>query len=188
MAEDDEILDDEEEEGEYNIPAIIIAVVIALLLIGAGVWYFYLREPPSEEKEKDKVAWEAPEGGFQEEDISDFFPQMVINPLDSGGRYFLILKLNISLNDMNQVKYEIFRKPWRLAQAQNTIFDICSSYRVEELRTPNVREEIRQRIKESLNDMLGWSEEQAVEEAAKTGEEMRPSPIEDIYFEEYILQ
>ena len=188
MAEDDEILDDEEEEGEYNIPAIIIAVVIALVLIGSGVWYFFLRESPSEEDEQDKVVWEAPAEGFQEEDISDFFPQMLINPLDSRGRYFLILKLNISLNDMDKVKYEIFRKPWRLAQAQNTIYDICSGYRIEELRTPKVREEIRLRIKEGLNEMLGWFEEQAKEEAAKTGEEMTPPPIADIYFEEYILQ
>jgi len=183
---DDEGLLDEEEEGEYNIPAIIATVVVLLALIGGAVWYFVIREPPDEESQAERPEWVRPEN-LEEEQISDILPQMVINPLDGRGRYYLIVRINIAINDNELARNEIIKKPWRLAQVKNLIYDICSAYRVDELRTPNIKEQIRGRILEDINDILGWTKEEAKAEADRTGLEMEPPPIKDIYFEEYLV-
>ena len=108
MADDEEMLDDDiEEESEYNIPAIIIAVVLILALIGTGVWYFLIREPPAQEEEVvERPVWEPPED-LQPEEISDILGEMVIDPRDGGGRYHLVVEINISLNDKRAAATEI---------------------------------------------------------------------------------
>ena len=95
MADDEELLDDDEEEGELNWVAIIIAAVLALALIGGLIWYFVLREEPVEgEKEPDYIS---PESLVEEEIYLDM-PELFINPIDSRGRFFLILKFDIAFN------------------------------------------------------------------------------------------
>ena len=176
---DDELLDEDEDE-ELNIVAIAIAALVVLALIGGGVWFFFLRETPESEKAK-LPPWEAPET-LTEEAVSDILPKMIINPVDSGGRYFLIVKINVAMNDPALVREEVLGKLWRLQEIKNTINDIFSVYTMQELRTPKIKEEARQRIKEALNDMMGWTEGAAADE-----EENLP-PIKAIYFEEYVLQ
>ncbi len=175
---DDELLDEEEDE-ELNIPAIIIAVVLLLVIIGGLVWFFFIREVPVEESALP--TWEPPEN-VSADNIYDLFPQLLINPVDSRGRFFLILKINILFQDAD-ILVELLDKPWILPKAQNIVIDIFSIYTKDELRTPKFKEEARQEILSEFNALLGWTEG-----AAALVEEPVPPPIKDIYFERYILQ
>ena len=181
MAEDEEELLDEE-EGELNYAAIIIAAVLALALIGGAVWFFFLRETP-EVKVVELPKWEPP-AELAEEVVREDLPELIINPYDSQGRYFLIVKVAVAVNDRAIVRKEVINKPWRFAQIQNIIIDIFSGYTVEELRTPKVREETRQLIKDEFNTIVGWSEPP---EGFPEGMEI-PPPVKEIYFSKYVLQ
>ena len=180
--EDEEILDDDEDE-ELNVVAIAIAALVLLALVGGIVWYFFLREVPEEEiTEAGIPGWEAPDD-FQEVAVEDFLPTMIINPSDSGGRYFLIVKIDVALNDRDLVRQEVLNKPWRVPQVKNLIIDVFSVYSREELRTPKVVEEARQEILDQLNAMLGWTKPEMEIEGVEN-----KAPIETIYFTEYVIQ
>ena len=131
---DDDILDDEEDD-ELNWVAIIVAAVVVLILVGGAIWYFLLREPPAEEDKVELPKWERPVD-LVAETINDFLNPMIINPADSRGRHFLIVKLDFALNDVEVVGSWVYGESWRLAQVKNTIIDVFSSYTVEELKMP----------------------------------------------------
>ena len=180
MADDEELLD-EDEDGELNIAAIVIAAVLILALIGGGVWFFALREPPEESAEAQLPGWEPPPD-VEKELVIDLLPQLIINPRDSRGRYWLVVKVDFAVNN-SDARDAVIGEPWRIPQAKNIIIDIFSDYTLDELRTPRIREEARQQIKEELNALLGW-EGGFVEE---DGEEILP-PIKEVYFVEYMMQ
>ena len=117
MADDEEILDDEGEEDELNWMVIIIAAVITLVLIGGLIWWFLIREKPEGPVEPDYVV---PDSLFVEEVYLDM-PELFINPLDSRGRFFLILKFDIAYNNKDKVFDEMLLKPWNWAKAKNMI-------------------------------------------------------------------
>ena len=177
--DDEEILDEEEEE--YNITAIVIAAVLILALVGGGAWYLFLREPPpeAEQLQAQLPVWEPPET-VEEDRVFENFPRMIINPADSKGRYYLVIKIDIAYN--TNFMGEVLSKPWLLPKAQNLMIDIFSSYTIEQLRNPKIKEEARLLVKEDFNILLGWKENAAV-----TGDENLP-PIKEIYLIEYILQ
>ena len=149
MAED-ELLEEEEDE-ELNIPAILIAVVLLLAIIGGVVWFFFIREVPVDKTKL--LPWEPPEN-VAEEKIYDLFPQLIINPVDSRGRFFLILKINILFQDID-ILPELLDKPWILPKAQNIVIDIFSTYTMGELRMPKFKEEARQEIKSECQ-RIAW--------------------------------
>lgn len=183
---DDEILDEEEDE-EYNIVAIIIAVVLLLAIIGGVVWYFFLRTPPEEETnpELQLPQWEEPLETKTDE-VFTLLPKMIINPADSNGRYYLILKVDVSWN--NGMPSDLMDKVWLLPKAKNLIIDVFSSYTISELQTPRFKEEARLDLKYELNKMLGWEgEEPKPEEMAEMEPEDLP-PIREVYLVEFILQ
>ena len=184
LDQEDEILDEGEEE-EVNWMAVIIAAVVVLVLIGGGVWYFFIREVPEEDAKVELPKWVRPEN-LEEETVNELLEAMVINPSDSKGRYFLVVKLNFALNDVGLVIDEVYGKPWRLAEIKNIIVDVFNSYTVEELKMPKYKEEARQKIWEELNGLVGWvPSAQPVEEGY---EDPNPPPIKAIYFSQYILQ
>lgn len=177
--DDEELLDDEEEGGELNIPAIVIAVVLLLSLIGGGTWFFAFRESPQESPQARLPDWEPPENQ-EAEKIIDLLPQLIINPYDSQGRSWLLIKIDLAVNNSN-ARDKVLDKPWLLPQAQNIIIDIFSNYNTRELKMPNIKEEARKRIKRELNTLLGWQEELAAE-----NEDL--PPIKKVYFVKYMLQ
>ena len=178
----EEILDDDDEE-ELNVVAIAVAALVLLAVVGGVIWYFFLREVPKEDiTEAGIPGWEAPDD-FQEVAVEDFLPTMIINPSDSGGRYFLIVKVDVALNDRDLARQEILEKPWRTPQVKNLIIDVFSVYSREELRTPKVVEEARQEILDQMNAMLGWTEPEMQIEGVEN-----KAPIETIYFTEYVIQ
>ncbi len=186
MADNEELLD-EEDGGDYNIVAIVITMVVAIVLIGGGVWYFFFRTPSetTEEKTTQLPQWEAPETADKEL-VFDMLPAMVINPLDSNGRYYLQVKVDFTFNrDMNS---ELIGKPWLLPQAKNIIIDIFSDFTVEELQTSEFREEARNEIKTEFNRLLGWTEDKAAPQTeGETDPETLP-PIKEVYLVQFILQ
>ena len=179
--EEEEILDEEEDEG-LNFVAIIGAVVL-LLLIGFGAWYFFFSGGEEEEGTKiERPVWVPPEN-LAEEQVYDALPELIINPADSEGRYFLIVKIDVVYNNRQAIYEKMIGEPWRFPQIQNLIIDIFSSYTRKELQTPKFKEMIRQQITDELNALLGWEGP-----AAETGGEESLPPIEKIYFSQYILQ
>lgn len=182
--EEEEILDEGEGE-ELNFVAIAVAAVVILGLIGGAVWFFVLREPPPDKKKDELPKWEAPED-LGREYVTDLLPELVINPRDSNGRYFLIVKLDIALNDQAVLKKEVFGKKWRMAEVKNIVIDIFSEYTVDELRTPKFKDEARRRIVEQLNALAGWTQEDAL--VMDEDGEIKKPPVQDVYFMRYILQ
>lgn len=183
LDQEDEILEEGEAE-ELNWVAIIVAAVVVLAVIGGVLWFLFIREVPEGEKEAALPQWVPPEN-LAQENVNDFLPPMIINPADSRGRYFLVVKLDFALNDPDVVSEEVYGKPWRLAQLKNIIIDIFSSYTREELKMTRYKEETRQKLLEELNRMLGWVPSATpVEE----GPDPNPPPIEAIYFSQYVLQ
>ncbi len=182
MADDEEILDDEGEEDELNWIAIIVAAVLALALIGGLIWWFLIREEPVDDGTvvPDYVQ---PESIVEEEIYLDM-PELFINPLDSRGRFFLILKFDIAYNNRSLVFDEMILKPWNWAKAQNMMIDVYSEYTREELRTPKIKEETRQRLLDEFNTMLGWEYNAVLEELGQ----LEPPPIKALYYSKYILQ
>ena len=178
--EEEEILDGGEGGGP-SVAAILVAVVL-LGLIGAAVWYFFFREKKVE-TEMELPKWEAPQG-VAEEQVFEALPELIINPADSEGRYFLVVKINVVYNDRKAIYDKMAGKPWRLPQVQNLIIDIFSRYTVQELQTPKFKEEARKRITDELNALLGWT----AAAAAEGEEEKAPPPIERIDFSQYVLQ
>ncbi|MCZ6634671.1 MAG: flagellar basal body-associated FliL family protein [bacterium] len=177
MAIDEEEIIDEEDD-ELNIPAIILTAVLVLALIGGAVWYFFIREPPEEDEEKGLV-WETPTN-VQKEILFKMLPELVINPRDSRGRVYLIVKIDVVLNE--DIRSQFLNKLWILPEAQNAIIDIFNSYSLDELRTPKLKEEARLQIKEEFNIILGW-----------TGDPDTPAPdgslppVKNIYITKYIF-
>ena len=178
--EEEEILDEEEDEG-LNFVAILVAVVL-LALIGVGVWHFFFREGEEKATEVDRLTW-APPQDVAEEQVYDALPELIVNPADSEGRYFLIVKIDVVYNNRQAIYEKMIGEPWRFPQIQNLIIDIFSSYTRKELQTPKFKEMIRQQITDELNALLGWEGP-----AAETGGEESLPPIEKIYFSQYILQ
>ena len=122
---DDEILDEDEEE-ELNFVAIFVAAAIVLALIGGVVWYFFIREVPEEEKNQIPQ-WEAPED-LGKEYISDLLPEMIINPADSKGRHFIIVKIDVGVNDRDIIFEEVLSKKWRIPEIRNIIIHCIIIY------------------------------------------------------------
>ena len=150
--EDDELLDEDEDE-ELNWPAIIIAAVVVLGLIGGAIWYFFIREPPEEtEKEPEYV----PPEELVEENIYLDMPEMIISPRDGKGRFYLILKFDVAMNDPGRVRDEMLFKPWKYSQALNFVIDVYSDFTREELRAPKIKENARQSILDEWNRIIGW--------------------------------
>ena len=182
MAEDEELLDEDEEGDELNWPAIIIAAVVLLGLIGGTVWYFFIREVPVEEEEK-LPDYEAP-AELTEETVYIDMPEMLITPLDGRGRFYLILKFDIAMNDPSHVRNELIGKPWKWAQARNIILDVYGEYTREQLRTPKVKEQARQQVLDEINHMLGWAPDPELEAAGMPN----PTPIKALYYSTYVIQ
>ena len=182
MADDDEILDEDDSEEEYNIGAIIGAAVLVLALIGGAVWYFLIREVAPEDELAQLPNWEAPEG-LGDKYVTDLLPSMTINPRDSKGRYFLIVKIDVALSDQS-VLIDLFGShPWLIPQVQNIIIDEFSSYTMDELRTPKYKDMAKENIKAALNELAGWTGPDPLAE----GEDAKP-PVREVYFAKYILQ
>jgi flagellar basal body-associated protein FliL len=179
---DDEILDEGEDE-ELNFVAIFIAAAVLLALIGGVVWYFFIREAPVEEQNR-LPQWEAPED-LGAEYISDLLQEMIINPADSKGRYFLIVKIDVAVNDRDIIFDEVLSKKWRIPEIRNIIVDVISTYTMAELKTPEFKNEVREVIVEKLNELAGWTADMAA--SSDDGELILP-PVKDIYFSKYILQ
>ena len=182
MADEDEDLLDEEEDEELNWSAIIIAAVILLALIGGAVWYFLIREPSPEDlnKEPDYVIPET----LVKESIYIDMPNMVISPLDSRGRSYLIIKFDVVYNDRNIVFDEMILKPWKWAQALNVVIDVYSEYTSEELRTPKVKELARQHVLDEWNHIIGWEYDAELE---ALGQLPQP-PLKELYYAMYVIQ
>ena len=87
---------------------IFVAAAVILALIGGVVWYFFIREVPIEEQNK-LAQWEAPEA-LGTDYISDLLPEMIINPANSKGRYFLIVKIDVAVNDKDIIYDEVLSK------------------------------------------------------------------------------
>ena len=181
MADDEELLDDDEEEDELNWIAIIVAAIVALALIGGLIWYFVLRDDSADaEKEPDYIVPDA----LVKEEIYVDMPELFINPRDSRGRFFLILKFDVAYNDRALVFKELFEKPWNFAKAKNMISDVYGEYTREELRTPKIKKETRQLLFDEFNRMLGWEYDSVLEELGQ----LEPRPIKALYYSKYILQ
>ena len=183
---EDELIDDDEAD-EYNFVAIGIAAAIVLAIIGGLIWFFVLREEPTEE-EADAgpklPEWEAPID-LSPELVYDGLESMIINPADSRGRYYLVVKVDIAFN--RDVRGEMLSQLWKIPQAKNIIIDIFSDYTIAELQTPDLKEEARLEIKYALNKLLGWEgDEPTPEELAEMDDESKP-PIKEIYLVEFIL-
>ncbi|MBT3601878.1 MAG: flagellar basal body-associated FliL family protein [Candidatus Latescibacteria bacterium] len=186
---DDEILDDDDDDDdddEYNIVAIVIALVVVLAIVGSIVWYFFIYTPPTEEEiALQTPKWEAPLEAKTDE-VFELLPKMIINPLDSNGRYYLIVKVDVAWQ--TDMPSELIGELWMIPKAQNLIIDVFSSYTIAELQTPKFKEEARLELKYELNTMLGWEgEEPTPEEAALLDPDDLP-PIREIYLVEFILQ
>jgi len=182
--EEDELIDDEEAD-EFNFVAIGIIAVLLLAIVGGLIWYFLIREPPSEEDGEPRLPqWEAP-ADLTPELVYDGLERMIINPIDSRGRYFLVVKIDIAFN--RDVRGELLSKPWAIPQTKNVIIDVLSDFTVSELQAPDLKEEARMEIKRELNRLLGWEgDELTPEELEELDDDDKP-PIRDIYFVEFIL-
>ncbi|MDA0712266.1 MAG: flagellar basal body-associated FliL family protein, partial [bacterium] len=166
--------------------AIVIAVVVVLAIIGGVVWYFFLRTPPDEAKVALELPkWEAPIETKVDE-VFDLLPKMIINPADSNGRYYLVVKVDVAWQA--GMPSDLIGKVWMIPKAQNLIIDVFSDYTIAELQTPKYKEEARLELKYELNKMLGWEgPEPTPEEAALLDPGSLP-PIRELYLVEFILQ
>ena len=177
---DEEILDEEEDE-ELNWPAIIMAAIVVLALIGGAIWYFLIREPPDEgEVEPEYIVPEA----LVEESIYLDMPEMIISPQDGKGRFYLIVKFDVAMNDRGAVFDEMILKPWKYAQALNFVIDVYGDYTREELRAPKVKEITRQTILDEWNHIIGWEYDAELEALGQ----LPPPPLKALYYETYVLQ
>jgi hypothetical protein len=180
MADEDELLDEDEDE-ELNWPAIIIAAVVLLGLLGGLIWYFLIREPPDEgEIEPEYV----PPEELVEERIYLDMPEMVISPRDGKGRFYLIVKFDVAMNDRGAVFDEMILKPWKYSQALNFVIDVYSDYTREELRAPKVKEITRQTILDEWNRICGWEYDAELEALGQ----LPPSPLKTLYYETFVIQ
>lgn len=181
--EDEDLLDEDEEEGEeLNWVAIIIAAVIVIGLIGGLVWYFLIREVSEEELNKEPD-YEIPES-LAEENIYLDMPDMIISPQDSKGRYYLVVKFDVAMNDPGTARDEMILKPWKWSEALNFVIDVYSNHTREELRTPNVKEWARQSILEEWNRIIGWEYDANLEALGQ----LAPPPLKTLYYEKYVIQ
>ena len=94
----------DEDEG-LNSVAIIVAAVVLIALISGLVWYFLIREVPEGDliKEPDYVVPES----LVEESIYLDMPDMIISPSDSKGRFYLIVKFDVAMNDGPRARDEM---------------------------------------------------------------------------------
>jgi hypothetical protein len=181
MADEDELLDEDEDE-ELNWPAIIIATIVIIGLIGGLVWYFLIREVPEEElnKEPDYVVPES----LLEEAVYVDMPDMIISPHDSKGRFYLIVKFDVVMNDRSAAFNEMIVKPHNWAKALNLVVDVYSDYTREELRIPKVKENARQYILDEWNHIIGWDYDAELEALGQ----LEPPPLEALYYAKYVIQ
>ena len=108
---------------------------------------------------------------------------MTINPSDSKGRYFLIVKIDVALKDQSVLTDLLGSHPWLMPQVRNLIIDEFSSYTMDELRTPKYKDMAKENIKAALNELAGWTGPDPLAE----GEDAKP-PVREVYFAKYILQ
>ena len=182
MADEDDELIDEDEDEELNWPAIIIAAVIVLGLIGGAIWYFLIREVPEDELEKEPE-YVAPET-LVEENIYLDMPEMIVSPRDGKGRFYLIIKFDVAMNDRGAVFDEMILKPWKYSQALNYVIDVYSDFTREELRTPKVKEITRESILKEWNHIIGWEYDAELEALGQ----LEPPPLKALYYATYVLQ
>ncbi|HCR16642.1 MAG TPA: hypothetical protein DIU35_04085 [Candidatus Latescibacteria bacterium] len=142
-----------------------------------------MREVPEEEKNQ-VPQWEAPED-LGKEYISDLLPEMIINPAGSKGRHFIIVKIDVGVNDRDIIVEEVLSKKWRIPEIRNIIIDVFSTYTTYELKTPKYKQEVREVIVEKFNELAGWTSDMAA--FSEDGEVSLP-PIKEVYFSKYIIQ
>jgi hypothetical protein len=104
-----------DEDEELNWVAIIIAAVVVIGLVGGLVWYFLIREVSEKELNREPD-YEVPES-LVEESIYLDMPDMIISPSDSKGRYYLIVKFDVAMNDAGRARDEMIFKPWKWSKA-----------------------------------------------------------------------
>lgn len=185
MGVEEELLDDEEAD-EFNFVAIGIAAVVVVAIIGGLVWFFVLKEELTEDEDAGPQLpqWEAPLD-LTPELVYEGMDRLIINPADSRGRYYLVVKVDIAFS--RNMLSELISTPWVLPQAQNIIIDVFSDYTIAELQKAELKEEARQEIKYEFNRLLGWEgDEPSPEELQEMDEDSRP-PVKDIYLVEFIL-
>ena len=184
MAQEDELLDDDEAD-EYNFVAIGIAGVVVLAIVGGLIWYFLIREPPTEDELGPQLPkWEAPID-LNPELVYEGLEKMIINPVDSRGRYYLIVKIDIAFN--RDVRGDLLSKLWIIPQAKNVIIDVLSDFTIAELQSAEMKEEARSEIKQEFNRLLGWQGDALTPEELEELDDDSKPPIKDIYFTEFIL-
>ncbi len=181
MADEVELIDEDEDE-ELNWPAIIIAAVVLLGLIGGAVWYFLIREVPESELGKEPE-YVAPKSLVDEKIFLDM-PEMIVSPRDGKGRFYLIVKFDVAMNDGPLARDEMLLKPWKWAKALNFVIDVYSDYTREELRTPKIKEMARQTILDEWNHIIGWEYDAELEALGQ----LPPPPLKALYYTNYVLQ
>lgn len=148
----------EEKGGSSNKLLIVILVFLVLMLVGMGVGgYFMLDKINSvqggSEKEKVEVKEEEEEDTNPDEigHIIDF-DQVIVN-LNStkGAKNYLKLKINIELRSEDSV--ELYEK--RKALIFDILLTTVSNKTKEELMSIGGKEELKEELKTSFNDMLG---------------------------------
>ena len=110
---------------------------------------------------------------------------MIINPADSKGRHFIIVKIDVGVNDRDIIVEEVLSKKWRIPEIRNIIIDVFSTYTTYELKTPKYKQEVREVIVEKFNELAGWTSDMAA--LSEDGEVSLP-PIKEVYFSKYIIQ
>jgi len=184
MGAEEELIDDEEAD-ELNFVAIGIAAVIVLAIIGGLVWFFVLKEEPTEEEAGPKIPeWEAPLD-LTPELVYDDLDRLIINPADSRGRYYLVVKVDIAFQ--RDVRGELLSRLWVIPQAKNLIIDIFSDYTIAELQKSEFKEEARMEILYEFNRLMGWEGDLPSFEELEVMEDDDKPPVKDIYLVEFIL-
>jgi len=174
MGVEEDVLLDEEESGEYNLVAIGIVAMVVLAIIGGLVWFFVLKEDSTKKEADILPKWVAPVD-LSPELVYDGMERLIINPADSRGRYYLVVKVDIAFN--RDVRAELLSNLWKIPKAKNIIIDVFSAYTVAELQTLELKEEARLEIKYEFNKLMGW----------KDGEPESKKSIREIYLVEFIL-
>lgn len=137
-----------------NVVVIGGAVAAVLLLRGGGA-------PPA-----PAAAAEAEEAGSAEPGPMFHFDPFVVNLSDPGEAHYL--KVSVSLELANEAASTRFEP--RKTQARDAVLMTLSSLTVSETRDVDGREQLRQRLKERLDEVVG------------------PRQVKSVYFTDFVTQ